>query len=53
MKNNNIKIVIDMLRSNDFFGGGHNVEVAKGKYQIVSTWRDAKTKIKRIIKAKQ
>ena len=53
MKNNNIKIVIDMLRSNDFFGGGYNVEVAKGKYQIASNWSDAKTKIKRIIKAKQ
>ena len=53
MKNNNIKTVIDMLRSDHFYGGGDNIEIAKGKYQIASNWSDAKTKIKRIIKAKQ
>ena len=53
MKNNNIKTVIDMLRSDDFYGGGDSVEIAKGKYQIASNWSDAKTKIKRLIKAKR
>ena len=53
MKNNNIKTVIDMLRSDDFYGGGDSIEIAKGKYQIASNWSDAKTKIKRLIKAKR
>ena len=53
MKNNNIKTVIDMLRSDDFYGGSDSVEIAKGKYQIASNWSDAKTKIKRLIKAKR
>jgi len=53
MKNNNIKIVIDMLRSNDFFGGGHNVEVAKGKYQLTLSWNILKNKVKRVIKSKK
>ena len=42
-----------MLRSNDFYGGGDNIEIAKGKYQIVSNWSDAKSKIKRLIKSKK
>jgi len=53
MKNNNIKTVIDILRYDDFYGGGDSVEIAKGKYQIASNWSDAKTKIKRLIKAKR
>ena len=53
MKNNNIKTVIDMLRSDDFYGGGDCVEIAKGKNKIASNWSDAKTKIKRLIKAKR
>lgn len=53
MKDNSIKAVIDVLRLNDFYGGGKNIEIAKGKYQIASNWSDAKTKIKRLIKAKQ
>ena len=53
MKNNNIKTVIDMLRSNDFYGGGDCVEIAKGKYQLTSSWNVLKTKVKRVIKSKK
>jgi len=50
---NEIILAINTLRSNDFYGGGENIEIAKGKYQIASNWNDAKTKIKRLIKAKR
>ena len=53
MENNSIISVINMLRSNDFYGGGESIEIAKGKYQIVSNWSDAKSKIKRLIKSKK
>ena len=53
MENNSIISVINMLRSNDFYGGGDNIEIAKGKYQIASNWNIAKVKIKRLIKSKK
>jgi len=52
-ENNDIKYAIDILRTNDFYGGGDNIEIAKGKYQMISNWNDAKTKIKRILKSKK
>lgn len=53
MKVNDIKYAIDILRTNDFYGGGDNIEIAKGKYQIVTEWSELKRKIKRLIKAKR
>ena len=52
-KNNSIISVINMLRSNSFYSGGDNIEIAKGKNEIAFNWSDAKTKIKRLIKAKK
>ena len=52
-KDTNIKTVIDILRSNNFYGGGKSIEIAKGKHQMVSEWSELKTKIKRLIKAKR
>mgnify|MGYP003647523205 CR=1 FL=1 len=31
MKDNSIKAVIDVLRSNDFYGGGKNKRIIKAK----------------------
>ena len=53
MENNNIVSVIDILRSNDFYGGGDSIEIAKGKNEIASNWSIAKSKIKRLIKSKK
>lgn len=53
MKNNSIISVIDVIRSRDFYGVSDNMEIAKGRNQIVSNWKDAKVKIKRLIKAKR
>ena len=43
---------LDLLMNNDFYGGGKHIEIAKGKYEYINTFSDAKEKIKRIIKAK-
>ena len=51
MKNNSIVLVIDMIRLYDFYGVSDNMEIAKGKNQIVSNWKEAKVKIKRLIKS--
>jgi len=36
------------LKSADFYGAGESVEIAKGKYEYVSSWVDFKRKIKRV-----
>lgn len=50
MKSNIIEI-IDVLKNQEYHGAGANVEIAKGKNQIALTWRQLKTKVKRIIKS--
>lgn len=39
---------IKLLRSDDFFGGGEFIEIAKGKNQLVTDWKGFKRKCKRI-----
>jgi hypothetical protein len=50
---NDITEVIDILRRADFYGAGDCVEIAKGKNEMVISWRGLKQKVKRIIKAKR
>ena len=40
--------IIDILQSKDFYGAGECTEIAKGKFEYVSTWRGFKRKVKRI-----
>ena len=47
-----ISEIIRTLQSNEFYGAGEYTEIAKGKNEIVTNWKGAKRKIKRIIKAK-
>jgi hypothetical protein len=47
---NHITEVIDMLRRGEFYGAGEYTEIAKGKNEMVTTWRGLKQKVKRIIK---
>lgn len=42
--------IVDIVRSDNFYGGGKWIEIAKGKNQMVSTWAGFIRKIKRIIK---
>ena len=48
---NHITEVIDILRRGEFYGAGEYTEIAKGKNEMVTTWRGLKQKVKRIIKA--
>ena len=38
---------LDILRENDLYGVGENVEIAKGKHELVTNWKDVKRKIYR------
>jgi len=49
--NNSIIGIIDVLKKSEYYGAGEFVELAKGKNQIASTWKQLKTKVKRIIKS--
>ena len=40
-----ISNIIKVLQSGDFYGAGKCVEIAKGKNEYVSTWREFKRKI--------
>ena len=40
--------IIKKLHSDDFYNVSESVEIAKGKNEIVTTWKDAFRQIKRI-----
>jgi hypothetical protein len=44
--------IIKTLQSNEFYGAGNYTEIAKGKHELVTNWKGAKRKIKRILKSK-
>lgn len=47
-----ISEIIRTLQSNEFYGAGEYTEIAKGKHEIVTTFKGFKRKCKRIIKSK-
>ena len=42
-----MKEFLDLLHSNDFYNVSGNIEILKGKNEIVTNWQDAYKKIKR------
>jgi len=40
--------IIDLLQKDNFYGAGNYTEIAKGKYQLVTSWGIFKEKIKRV-----
>lgn len=44
--------IIKVLQGNEFYGAGKYTEIAKGKHELVTNWKGAKRKIKRILKSK-
>lgn len=42
-----ISEVIKILQDKDYYGAGEYTEIAKGKHQLVTSWRGVKRKIKR------
>ena len=39
--------IIELLQSNDFYNVSETIEIAKGKNEMVTTFRNAKQKLKR------
>lgn len=46
---NYITKVIDTLQLDNFYGATENIEIAKGKYQLVRSWKGFVRKLKRTI----
>jgi hypothetical protein len=42
-----MKEIIELLNTNEYYGVSENIEIAKGRYQIPYTWKDAWKNIKR------
>lgn len=42
-----IKNIVDLLNISDYYGVSENIDIAKGKYEIPLTWKDAWKNIKR------
>ena len=42
-----MKELIEMLNMNEYYGVSENIDIAKGRYQIPYTWKDAWKNIKR------
>lgn len=45
-----IGLIIKMLQTNDFHGVSEEVEIAKGKYQFVRSWKQVFRNYKRWLK---
>jgi hypothetical protein len=45
--------VINILRSRDFYGCSDTIDIAKGKNEMVSTWKGFKIKMKRVWQSKK
>ena len=44
-----IRNLIDLLNTSEHYGVSENVDIAKGRYEIPLTWKDAFKNIKRRI----
>ena len=42
-----IKNILDLLALQEHYGQSENIEIAKGKYKLITTWRQGFEKIKR------
>ena len=47
-----MKEILDLLHSNDFYGVSENIEIAKGKNELIDNFKDGIYKIKRVWRKK-
>jgi len=45
--------VIEIVGSDKFYNVSERVEIAKGKYEMITSWKQAKQQIKRIYKCRK
>jgi len=43
-----ISQLLNILELNKFYGNSHNIDIAKGRYELPSNWKSTKDLIKRI-----
>jgi hypothetical protein len=43
-----IKNVIDLLVMSEYYGTSRSIDIAKGKYKIPYSWKEARKQLKRI-----
>jgi len=43
-----IKSIIDLLQYSDFYNVSNEVDIAKGKYQVIRNWKGLKNLFKRM-----
>ena len=48
-----MKEIIDLLQSHHWMGQSKNIDIAKGKYELILTWSAMIDKIKRIWQLKK
>lgn len=46
-----VKDIVDLLNTADYYGVSENVDIAKGKYALPHSWKDAWNKVKRHAKS--
>jgi len=44
-----IKGIIELLNTGDHYGVSERIDIAKGKYQMPTTWKDLRKYIKRTL----
>jgi hypothetical protein len=45
--------IIEILQGGEFYGAGECTEIAKGKHEMVTTWKGIKRKVKRKVKSRK
>lgn len=48
-----MKELLDLLHSKDFYGVSNTVDIAKGKHELITDWKDVRKKIKRVWQSKR
>lgn len=48
-----MKDLLDLLHSQDFYGVSNTVDIAKGKHELITDWKDVRKKIKRVWQKKE
>jgi hypothetical protein len=42
-----IKNILDLLALDEFYGQSENIEIAKGKFELIDSWKKAFKQLKR------
>ena len=43
-----VKNIVDLLQTSEFYGQSERIDIAKGRYELPTTWNDVLKLIKRL-----